>query len=184
MVETHLKNNYIDWLPVKKGEALLCVSENLDNLEGMWDYIAVSDAFARVPALFEGNAPYQKFFEEIKRHLKPNGHVILAVDNRYGLTYFAGSKERLTGKYFEGLEGYGHSEGIGTFSREAVLAMTKEAGFTSAKTYYPYPNYRYMTALYTDAHLPSVGELSKNLCNYEEERAVLFDETAVFDELI
>ena len=184
MVETHLKNNYIDWLPVKDGEALLCVSEYMENLEGMWDYIVVSDAFARVPSIFEGKAPYQKFFEEIKRHLKPNGHVILAVDNRYGLTYFAGSKERLTGKYFEGLEGYGHSEGIGTFSREAVLAMTKEAGFTSAKTYYPYPNYRYMTALYTDAHLPSGGELSKNLCNYEEERAVLFDETAVFDELI
>ena len=41
-----------------------------------------------------------------------------------------------------------------------------------------------MTALYTDAHLPSPGELSKNLCNYEEERAVLFDEAAVFDGLI
>lgn len=184
MVETHLKNNYIDWLPVKKTEALLCVSENLENLEGMWDYIVISDAFARVPALFEGKAPYQKFFERIKKHLKPNGHVILAVDNRYGLTYFAGSKERLTGKYFEGLEGYGHSEGVCTFSKEAVLAMVKEAGFASVKTYYPYPNYRYMTALYTDEHLPSLGELSKNLCNFEEERAVLFDEAAVFDGLI
>ena len=184
MVETHLKNNYIDWLPVKNGEALLCVSENMENLEGMWDYIVVSDTFARVPTIFEGKAPYRDFFDEIKKHLKPNGHVILAVDNRYGLTYFAGSKERLTGKYFEGLEGYGHSEGVCTFSKEAVLAMAREAGFTSAKTYYPYPNYRYMTALYTEAHLPSPGELSKNLCNYEEERAVLFDETAVFDGLI
>ena len=184
MVETHLKNNYIDWLPVKNGEALLCVSENLENLEGMWDYIVVSDAFARVPALFEGKAPYQKFFEKIKKHLRPNGHLILAVDNRYGLTYFAGSKERLTGKYFEGLEGYGTSEGVYTFSKEAILSMTKESGFIFAKIYYPYPNYRYMTALYTDAHLPSPGELSKNLCNYEEERAVLFDEAAVFDGLI
>ena len=87
MVETHLKNNYIDWLPVKITEALLCVSENLDNLEGMWDYIVVSDAFAKMP--------YKVLFEEIKKHLKPYGHVILAVDNRFGLTYFAGSKERL-----------------------------------------------------------------------------------------
>ena len=184
MVETHLKNNYIDWLPVEEGEALLCVSENMENLEGMWDYIVVSDAFARVPAIFGEKAPYQKFFDEIKKHLNPRGHLILAVDNCYGLTYFAGSKERLTGKYFEGLEGYGHSQGVCTFSKEAVLAMAREAGFASAKTYYPYPNYRYMTALYTDAHLPSPGELSKNLCNYEEERAVLFDETAVFDGLI
>lgn len=184
MVETHLKNNYIDWLPVENGEALLCVSENMENLEGMWDYLVVSDAFARVPAIFGGKTPYHAFFEEIKKHLKPNGHVILAVDNRYGLTYFAGSKERLTGKYFEGLEGYGHSEGVCTFSKESVLAMAAESGFISEKTYYPYPNYRYMTALYTDAHLPSPGELGKNLCNYEEERAVLFDEAAVFDGLI
>ena len=98
MVETHLKNNYIDWLPVKNGEAVLCVSEKMDNLNGMWDYIVVSDVFARVPALFTGKAPYQQFFEVIKKHLNPDGHVILAVDNRYGLQYFAGCKERLTGK--------------------------------------------------------------------------------------
>ena len=184
MVETHLKNNYVDWLPLKKGEALLCVSENMDNLEGMWDYLAVADAFAKAPEIFGGTHPYQQFFEQVKKHLKPNGHLILAVDNRYGLSFFAGCKEPFTGRYFEGLEGYGHSEGICTFSKEAVLTMVKEAGFTSVKTYYPYPNYRYMTALYTDEHLPSPGELSKNLCNFEEERAVLFDEAAVFDGLI
>lgn len=184
MVETHLKNNYIDWLPVKNGEAVLCVSEKMDNLDGMWDYIVVSDVFARVPALFTGKAPYQQFFDVIKKHLNPDGHVILAVDNRYGLQYFAGCKERLTGKYFEGLEGYGNSEGVCTFSKEAVLEMVKEAGFASAKTYYPYPNFRYMTALYTDEHLPAPGELNKNLCNFEEERMILFNEAAVFDGLI
>lgn len=184
MVETHLKNNYIDWLPVKNGEAVLCVSEKLDNLEGMWDYLVISDGFARVPALITGKNPYQTFFETVKKHLKPKGHVILAVDNRYGLSFFAGCKERLTGKYFEGLEGYGESEGICTFSKETVLRMAKEAGFSYTKTYYPYPNYRYMTALYTDERLPSAGELNCNLCNFEEERVVLFNESEVFDGLI
>lgn len=184
MVETHLKNNYVDWLPLKKGEALLCVSENMDNLEGMWDYLAVADAFAKVPEIFGGTHPYQQFFEQVKKHLKPNGHLILAVDNRYGLSFFAGCKEPFTGWYFEGLEGYENSEGVCTFSKEAVLEMAKEAGFEFAKTYYPYPNYRYMTAMYTDAHLPALGELHRNLYNFEEERLVLFDESKVFDELI
>lgn len=184
MVETHLKNNYIDWIPLKAEETMLQLSETMDNLNGLWDYIVASDTFARVPKIFPGNTSYERFFEEIKKHLKPGGHLILAVDNRFGLTYFAGSKERLTGKYFEGLEGYGHSEGVQTFSRENILEMAREAGFAAAKTYFPYPNFRYMTALYTEEHLPTLGELSKNLCNFEEERAVLFDETAVFDELI
>lgn len=184
MVETHLKNNYIDWLPAKEAENMLILSETMDNLEGKWDYLVVSDAFAKVTTKFGGRDPYQQFFEELKKHLNPNGHIILAVDNRYGLQYFAGCKERLTGQYFEGLEGYPNSEGIRTFSKEAVLAMVKEAGFLGVKTYYPYPNYRYMTALYTDGHLPSPGELNTSLCNFEEERAVLFDETKVFDGLI
>ena len=75
MVETHLKNNYIDWLPVKNEEALLCVSEDMKNLTGKWDYLVVSDAFAKVPSTFEGESPYQKFFETIKKHLNPKGHL-------------------------------------------------------------------------------------------------------------
>ena len=43
----------------------------------------------------------KKHCKVIEEHLNPGGHIVLAVDNRYGLTYFAGSKERLTGKYFE-----------------------------------------------------------------------------------
>ena len=184
MVETHLKNNYIDWLPGKEAENMLILSEDMENLEGKWDYIVVSDAFAKVPAKFGGRAPYQQFFELLKEHLNPRGHIILALDNRYGLRYFAGCKERLTGKYFEGLEGYANSEGVRTFSKEAVLEMVKKSGFEGIQTYYPYPDYRYMTALYTDAHLPSLGELTGNLFNFAEERVVLFDEAKVFDGLI
>lgn len=183
MVDTHLKNNFIDWIPVKAGERLL-VLEELNALTGIWDFIVVSELFAKIPMFYSGEDAYHQFFEEVKKHLAPSGHLILAVDNRYGLTFFAGSREHLTGQYFEGLTGYQNSEGVCTFSKDAIVTMAAEAGFTAGKTYYPYPNFRYMTALYTDGHLPSVGELNKNICNFEEERMVLFDETAAFDELI
>ena len=184
MVETHLKNNYIDWIPAKNAENMLVVSDDLGNLEGMWDYLVVGDAFARATTKFGGQAPCQQFLKKLQTHLTPNGHIILALDNRYGLQYFAGCKERLTGQYFEGLEGYANSEGVQTFSKDAVLKMVKEAGFEGIKTYYPYPNYRYMNAMYTDEHLPSSGELTRNYCNIEEERVLLFDEARVFDGLI
>ena len=32
MVETHLKDNFIDWIPVKPEESILILSENMDNL--------------------------------------------------------------------------------------------------------------------------------------------------------
>ncbi len=184
MVETHLKHNYIDWLPVKNGEAVLCVSEKLENLEGMWDYLIISEAFAKASAIFSGEDAQIRLLETLKTHLKPQGHVILAVDNRYGLKYFAGCKEYLSGRYFEGLEGYRTCEGIATFSKKAVLGMAAEAGFSHVGTYYPYPDYRYMKALYTEEWLPAPGELSNPSLAMEEERIQLFNESAVFDGLI
>lgn len=179
-----MKDHYMDWIPLKEGETMLTLSDRMENLDGVWDYIVVGAAFARVPAIFSGKDPYGVFFEEIKKHLKKGGHLILAVDNRYGLRYFAGCKERLTGRYFEGLEGYTKSEGVRTFSKEQIQKISEAAGFSGCRIFYPYPDYRNMTALYTDAHLPSPGELTRNLCNLEEERMILFDEAKVFDGLI
>ncbi len=183
MRENHLNNNYYDWFSRRAGESLLVVSDSMDNLTGMWDCLVVSGAFAKAPVLFGSEAPYEKFFGALKEHLNPGGHLLLAADNRYGLRCFAGCQERQSGRYFEGLEGFCHSEGAVAFSKEAVLAMAKEAGFVQAKTYYPYPDYRWMTTLYTEERQPAPGEWKASL-NLEEERLILFDEAAVMDSLI
>ncbi|MGN0334328.1 MAG: hypothetical protein ACI4DV_01520 [Lachnospiraceae bacterium] len=184
MVDTHITNNFTEWLPVNEGQSVLYVSEKMDNLSGNYDFLIVTDAFGKVRMHFSGNSPYADALKLLKAHLNPGGHVILAVDNKYGLSFFAGCPEQLTGRYFEGLEGYPHTEGIRTFSKEAVLEMAAEAGFTSVKTYYPYPDYRYMTEMYSDEKLPLPGELKTDFCNFEQERVVLFDEAKVFDGLI
>lgn len=164
---TALDKNFIDWLPYKEDERLV-----------------ITDEFARVPSRYDGENPYRQFFKEMREKLPAGGHLILAVDNRYGLKYFAGAKERLSGMYFEGLEGYDHSGGVATFSKAAILSMAAEAGFAGAKTYYPYPDYRHAAVIYSDEKLPQPGELNCNLSNIEEERLVLFDEAKVFDGLI
>lgn len=184
MAEMPFEDNFISWLPIGENESLLQLTESPENLNGSWDWIVAADVFARVPSYFGGEDPYRRFFEKISEHLNPQGHLILAVDNRYGLAFFAGEKERLSGKYFEGIEGYPDSEGIATFSREKILKMAEEAGFLFAKTYYPYPDYRQMTVLYSDQRLPQSGEMNRRFRNLKEERLVLFDEGKVFDGLI
>ena len=47
-----------------------------------------------------------------------------------------------------------------------------------------YPDYKFMTTLYSDRYLPKVGELSNNLRNFDRDRMLLFDEKKVFDMLI
>lgn len=60
----------------------------------------------------------------------------------------------------------------------------KECGETEYHFYYPYPDYKFMTTLYSDRYLPKVGELSNNIRNFDRDRMLLFDEKKVFDMLI
>ena len=46
--------------------------------------------------------------------------------------------------------------------------------------YYPYPDYKFMTTVYSDAYLPGRGELSNNLRNFDRDRMLLFDEKSAF----
>ena len=50
--------------------------------------------------------------------------------------------------------------------------------------YYPYPDYKFMTTVYSDAYLPGRGELSNNLRNFDRDRMLLFDEKSAFDGIV
>lgn len=48
--------------------------------------------------------PYRVFLDKINRHLKPNGKILMAIENKLGLKYFAGCKEDHVGRMFEELK--------------------------------------------------------------------------------
>ena len=127
--------------------------------------------------------PYLDFLKIVKKHLKPQGKLVIAIENKYGLKYFAGCKEDHVGKYFAGLEGYDKEDGICTFSRNGLEALIKEAGFKKTRFYYPYPDYKFATSIYSDEYLPKYGELTNNLRNFDMERLYLFDEAKVFNQI-
>ena len=52
----------------------------------------------------------------------------------------------------------------------------KECGVEKYHFYYPYPDYKFPTTIFSDKHLPKKGELSNNLRNYDMDRMLLFDE--------
>lgn len=87
-------------------------------------------------------------------HLKPGGKIIIAIENRLGLKYWAGCTEDHTGTYFEGLEGYPKTEGVKTFSKKELLDIIHQAGEFSTTFYYPYPDYKFPMTIYSDEYLP------------------------------
>lgn len=154
------------------------------NLTQQYDIITLIGVFEYAASYINHETPYTQFLNIIKKHLKPGGSIVIAIENKFGLKYWAGCKEDHVGAYFEGLEGYPNTEGVRTFSRTELENIFSECGFSLMRFYYPYPDYKLPVSIYSDEYLPKAGELQLNMRNFDGERVVSFDEARVFDNII
>ena len=150
-----------------------------------YDLITLIGVFEYAKGYISSDDPYADFLRRIRSHLKEDGRLIIAIENRLGLKYWAGSREDHTGRFFDGLENYPNSKSPArTFSRTEIEQVFARSGFESSFFYYPYPDYKLPLSIYSDRYPPRKGELKTNLWNFDRDRIVLFDEGAAFDALI
>ena len=154
------------------------------NNDKKYDWITLIGVFEYGRYYIESDNPYIDFLKMVKAMLSDKGRLVIAIENRLGLKYFAGCTEDHSGQLFDGIEGYrdgGHAE---TFSKKELQDMLKVSGFENTKFYYPYPDYKLPLTIYSDDYLPKVGELSNNRNNFDRQRLQVFDEAKVFDSVI
>lgn len=154
------------------------------DLPADFDYIFLIGVFEYGQSYMGTDKPFEEFLNIIMKHLAPGGRVVIAIENKYGLKYFAGCKEDHLGTYFSGIENYAGGGGVRTFSRKGLEKIFAACGVNKYSFYYPYSDYKFMTSVYSDAYLPGKGELSKNLRNFDRDRMLLFDEKYAFDGIV
>ena len=121
----------------------------------------------------------------IKKMLLEDGKLLLAIENKFGLKYWAGCPEDHTGIYFDGLEGYKNTESrVRTFSKEEINKIIFEAGFNKTEFYYPFPDYKFPNQIFSDKYLPKPEDIVSDYSTYDVSRLKLFDETSVYNQLI
>ncbi len=154
------------------------------DLPGDYDYICLIGVFEYGRGYIGGKTPYSDFLRILLPHLKKDGRIIIAIENKYGMKYFAGCREDHLGSYFSGIENYEEDHGVRTFSRKGLERIFERCGVKEYHFYYPYPDYKFMTTLYSDAYLPGRGELTNNLRNFDRDRMLLFSESAAFNGVV
>ena len=90
--------------------------------------------------------------------LKPNGKLLIAIENKYGLKYWCGAREDHTAIPFDGLNQYILSKTAQTFSRQELADLVKNAGFENSFFYYPLPDYKFPQVIYSDEYLPKIHQ--------------------------
>ena len=161
---------------------------NFQDIEGSlrekYDYITLIGVFEYSEGYIGTEQPYVEMLRRIAGHLAPGGKLVIAIENRLGLKYWAGCTEDHVGKYFEGLENYPDTKGVRTFSRKELQDLVAAAGNFKTTFYYPYPDYKFPMTIYSDKRLPQKGELKDNFCNFDRYRIQLFNESRVYDSLV
>ncbi|MBF0360984.1 MAG: class I SAM-dependent methyltransferase [Oligoflexia bacterium] len=123
---------------------------------------------------------YEHFFNLIKKFLHDNGKLIIAIENKFGLKYWAGHREDHTGRYFDSIEGYRHQHGqddgaeVETFGLVELKNLLLSNGFSNLQFYYPYPDYKFPIEVYSEELKPSVDTLLGSPPNYTGEMLEVF----------
>jgi SAM-dependent methyltransferase len=82
-----------------------------------------------------------------RRALRPEGVLVLAIENRLGLKYIAGAREDHTGRRYEPLHGYPDHTVPVTWNRRDLERLVREAGFDASELYLPFPDYKLPTTI-------------------------------------
>jgi SAM-dependent methyltransferase len=170
-------------------------NKQFDNLEIMvgnfedieltekFDYVTLIGVLEYADSYINSEKPYEEMLRRVKKFLKPGGKLIIAIENKFGLKYWAGAMEDHTGNLFDGLEDYKNVSSVRTFSKKEIAELLEKAGYVSNEFFYPVPDYKLPTVVFSEKHLPSVGDLRNMSAAFDRPRFKLFDEDTVYDQL-
>lgn len=184
-------------LSKRRAEIIYNRHKNYDNLEIIvgnlndiyfeekFDYVTLIGVLEYAGKFTEGNTPFKTFLEKAKSYLKPKGKLLIAIENKFGLKYWAGAREDHTGRHFDSIKGYPNDKGIQTFGKLELETLLKSVGFDELSFYYPMPDYKLPKIIYSDEYLPDIDDLFDVYSpNFDQDRLALFNEREAFKNII
>lgn len=178
-VELSKRRAQINYYRNEKKDNLTIMVGNLNDMElgQQYDYVVVNGVLEYAMSFTEGDTPYETFLKKMGSYLKNTGKILIAIENKLGMKYFAGAPEDHTDIPFFGINGYPGNHSVRTFSKTELQELVKESGFPFQKFYYPYPDYKFPTEIFTDVSLEE-NNYGKGYPIYTNQTVDLFSESA------
>lgn len=157
-------------------ENLEVFAGKIDDIEPIlhkrFDYIIAVGVLEKRGDGWSDKAPYVKFLKFLLGLLNPEGKIILAVDNRYGIRNFCGARNWHTGKAFDGINRYPKGTKGYEFQRGELTDILDQAGVDRYKFFYPLPDYRVPQLIYTDEY-QNASNIAERLEFYDTDQSTL-----------
>ncbi len=129
------------------------LAERFDDFEfsEKFDAITLIGVLEYASMFSEGESPAVNMLTKIRKMLKPDGHLFIAIENQLGLKYFAGAPEDHIGEAMYGIEGRYQKSGPATFGRQGLEELLIRANYKSVEFLAPFPDYKMPRSILTEA---------------------------------
>jgi len=178
-------------------ERRLAEYENLDIYVGdigelvfdrKFDCVLVIGLLERMGRGAADRESYAAYLNQAARYLKPEGRLLAAADNRFGLRYLCGAVDPHTGRAFGSINQYSSQLAdrnvARSFSRRELEEIFEAAGFVRHKFYYPLPDYMLPQLIYTDTYLPERNLKERLIPYYLRNDTLVASEQDLYDDII
>lgn len=182
-----LQDGLLKWYPFREKSDILYVSEVDTQLEKKaYDYIVVYSDIEKHPNPLLLLAQY-------KEHLKPDGHLLLAVNNRLGIRYFCGDRDPYTERNFDSIENYRRAyvktEDVfqgRMYAKAEWIRMLCDTGWKEEcfQFFSVFTDLRNPTFIYSEDVFPNEDLVSRLFPTYNYPQSVFLEEEALYQSLI
>lgn len=117
---------------------------NFQNIDPgrQFDLVTLIGVLEYSPVFFKAENPFLDCLKLARSLLRPDGVLIVAIENQLGLKYFCGAPEDHTGKPFDGIQDLYRANGVQTRGRGELINFLHDAGFPNTQFQYPFPDYK------------------------------------------
>ena len=112
---------------------------------GLFDLVLLIGVLEYSASKVGGEGGPERLLGTAQKFLKPDGALILAIENQIGLKYLLSFPEDHLGVAWSGLEGYRNPSGIKTWSKHQLAKLLQENDFQHQEWFYPFPDYKLPT---------------------------------------
>lgn len=160
---------------------------NLNDIQfnKQFDYITLIGVLEYQGSYTSSENPYLDFLSKIKTLLKPNGKLLIAIENQFGLKYWCAAPEDHTGIPFDSINGYSLTNPkVKTFSKEGLNCLLSDVGFPNTYFYYPMPDYKLPTVIYSQDKLPENGNMQNMNPYYTNKSSLVINEKTLWNDIV
>lgn len=181
---------YAEFLEGKVAKVYYTNCEECSKKEWVQKFRAFFDYIVCIEVIEKYQNPIE-IFRNFQVVIKPEGHLLLGLNNRLGIRYFCGDRDPYTERVFDGVENYQrvYFEKYDSFtgrmySRSEIKAMLENADWNRFQFFSVFPDLKNATMIYSEKFLPNEDLTSRIKPVYHNPKTVFLQEEMLYNTLV